>query len=87
MEIRDNEPVNPRLKERRSGFSRKTEELKKVRPSLCFNCYTSQDLNSCSRCKKIICEECLTKKMCENCYENSRYITNLFCCRSRRIYP
>ena len=85
MEIRDNEPVNPRLVERRSGFSKKTE--KKVKPSLCYICWCNSDLSTCSKCKKITCTYCLTNKMCESCYQNSRFIRNLFCCGSRKIYP
>ncbi len=85
MNLTKKEPVNPRLIERRSGFIKNKES--KVRPSLCFSCYTTQNLSNCSKCKKIICDECLIKKMCENCNENNKIITNFFCCRSRRIYP
>ena len=38
MDIRDIEPVNPRLTEKRSGFLKKVENQKKVSPSICYSC-------------------------------------------------
>jgi hypothetical protein len=87
MEIRDIEPVNPRLTERRTGFSNKMENQKKVSPSICYSCYSNSNLSSCNKCKIISCGDCLTKNMCESCYQNSRVIRNFFCCGSKKIYP
>ncbi len=87
MELRDNEPVNPRLTERRSGFSQKLGNQNKVSPSICYSCYSTSNISSCNKCKKISCEYCLTNKMCESCYQNSRVIRNFFCCGSKKIHP
>ena len=84
MKNRDIEIINPRLTECRYGFSKK--DLK-IQPLICFNCNTNQDLTKCSKCNKIFCKGCLEKRMCKNCYQNSRGITNLFFSGSKKIYP
>ncbi len=64
----DHEPnvLNKRLSEKRSAIVTPTEPPTRV---VCSMCFVKNDIFYCIHCKKPCCNECLTDKQCEYCYD------------------